>query len=96
MRNAGLEEMLLASAAAETAPVQLPGPAQQQAPVVPQQLQEAVPKPDDIRKQPEATAAPEPETTLRPAPFIPDFVLNPGLEAVEEDYSSSDYSDEEM
>ena len=37
-----------------------------------------------------------PEPALRPTPFIPDFVLNPGLEAVEENYSSSDYSEEEI
>ena len=88
--------MLLASAVAETAPVQLPMSAQQQTPAVPQQTQETATKADDSQKQPEAQAALVPETTLRPAPFIPDFVLNPGLEAVEEDYSSSDYSDEEM
>ena len=36
------------------------------------------------------------QPALRPAPFVPDFVLNPTLEAVEEEYSSSDYSDEEI
>ena len=88
--------MLLASAVAETAPVQLPMPAQQQTPAVPQQTQETATKADDSKKQVYDHAALVPDTTLRPAPFIPDFVLNPGLEAVEEDYSSSDYSDEEM
>lgn len=39
---------------------------------------------------------PTAQPALRPAPFIPDFVLNPTLEAVEEEYSSSDYSDEEI
>lgn len=36
------------------------------------------------------------QPAVRPAPFVPDFVLNPTLEAVEEEYSSSDYSDEEI
>lgn len=36
------------------------------------------------------------QPAMRPAPFVPDFVLNPTLEAVEEEYSSSDYSDEEI
>ena len=36
------------------------------------------------------------QPALRPAPFVPDFVLNPTVEAVEEEYSSSDYSDEEI
>lgn len=36
------------------------------------------------------------QPAMRPAPFVPDFVLNPTLEAVEEEYSSSDYGDEEI
>ncbi|DBA86022.1 hypothetical protein WJX77_010373 [Trebouxia sp. C0004] len=36
------------------------------------------------------------QPAVRPAVFVPDFVLNPTLEAVEEEYSSSDYSDEEI
>jgi hypothetical protein len=36
------------------------------------------------------------QPAVRPAPFVPNFVLNPTLEAVEEEYSSSDYSDEEI
>ncbi len=36
------------------------------------------------------------QPAVRPAPFVPNFVLNPTLEAVEEEYTSSDYSDEEI
>ncbi len=45
---------------------------------------------------PPAEAGVQSEPALRPAPFVPDFVLNPTLEAVEEEYSSSDYSDEDI
>lgn len=94
--DAGLEEMLSVSPAAEpAAPAQVPAQAQQQQ--APAQTQQAAAKADQNAEQPEPQfRAPPPANALRPAPFIPDFVLNPGLEAVEEDYSSSDYSDEEI
>lgn len=49
-----------------------------------------------INKSPSAELHVQPGAALRPAPFIPDFVLNPSLEAVEEEYSSSDYDEEDV
>lgn len=65
-----------------------------------QQLPTAAPR---TANQPAATTQPvandrpvsEADPALRPRPVIPDFVLNPGLEVVEEEFSSSDYSDDE-
>lgn len=98
----GLEEMLLASTAAEpAAPLQsgAPGHQQQQELTQPVHTQKAT-EVAAVQAEPSAERppqqAPVPVNALRPAPFIPDFVLNPELEAVEEDYSSSDYSEEEI
>lgn len=90
--------MILAGASAETAvSSQPPVSAQrQQVPAAPSQPSAAASTTEEAKSQPVAQTAPAAEPTLRPAPFIPNFILNPGLEAVEEDYSSSDYSDEDM
>lgn len=116
--HTGLEELLMASAAAEAVDPDLPLEAQP-VNVLPSVLAGSLQdKPSSsptplvvgvatqqaaaqaVQQRAAETTARQaagtlPEPALRPAPFIPDFVLNPGLEAVEENYSSSDYSEEE-
>ena len=96
---AGLEEMILADASAETAASSRPAVSaqRQQVPAAPSQPSAAASTAEGTEEtQPVASKPSAAGPTLRPAPFIPNFILNPGLEAVEEDYSSSDYSDEDM
>ena len=91
--------MILAGASAETAASSQPAVSVQrkQVPAAPSQPSAAASTAEGTEAiQPVAPQPPAAEPTLRPAPFIPNFILNPGLEAVEEDYSSSDYSDEDM
>lgn len=58
----------------------LPVPDQRAAPELP------VPAPQPQQQAQPAAKRP----TLLPHPIIPDFELNPGMEAVEEDFSSSE------
>ncbi|KAL0053026.1 hypothetical protein WJX82_011609 [Trebouxia sp. C0006] len=96
----GLDEMLSAGGVGlQTAalPVAMPGAAPLQQATVPA-VQSAsgqfpVAQAQETPAQDMQQAA---QPALRPAPFVPDFVLNPTVEAVEEEYSSSDYSDEEI
>ena len=55
----------------------------------------AIPQSAATPQQAADAPKPAPDPTQRPAPFIPNFVLNHGLEVVEEEFSSSDYDDDE-
>ena len=97
--DTGLEELLAADLNGLPAAAALPATAPLQAEAA-QELTTAAPS---TASQPAATTQPvakdrpvsEADPALRPRPIIPDFVLNPGLEVVEEEFSSSDYSDDE-
>ncbi len=96
----GLDEMLSAGGVGlQTAalPAAMPGaPPLQQATVPAVQSASGQLPVAQVQETPAQDMQQAAQPAVRPAPFVPDFVLNPTLEAVEEEYSSSDYSDEEI
>ncbi len=100
MLAAGLDELLSAGGVGlQTAalPAAMPGaPPLQQASVPAVQSASGQFPVAQVQETPAKDMQQATQPAVRPAPFVPDFVLNPTLEAVEEEYSSSDYSDEEI
>lgn len=68
---------------------------EQQAPAEPLPVTEQLTAPLPVSK-PQQELQAQAKPALLPHPIIPDFELNPGMEAVEEEYSSSEGDEDDL